>query len=192
MPITQDGLITGGRVTDSGGFLISPAYRKSHKMKTLDKMFVFLGLGLLIAGVMTLVNPAYITVTAETGYTPQNTRISSATFDFIMGFYNIFVGFLGRWVSYKKRKKVVLSSFLILVFALFINYNPIFDPTSLKYEEWAKERYGITQIDKSTRENELLAYKIGDEEKIAEVRKTDGKTFLYDPATDVELPRAGK
>lgn len=192
MPITKDGLITGGRVTNSGGFFTSREYRKANKMKMLDKAFVFFGVGMIASGFIILLGPSHIVVTAATGFTDNNSRFSTSTFNFILGFYDIFIGFLAQWVTLKHRKRIILGSFFVLAFAIFISFNSIFDPPSLKYDEWAKERYGITQIEKSTSENDLVPYKVGEEEKIAEVRHTEGKTFLYNPDTDTELPQLGK
>jgi len=191
MSITNDGLISGGKVSNTGGFFLSKEVRKSKKLSLFHIIIFCIGVFLLITATMSLILPTYTTVTADTGYSDNNDRISGAVVNYILGFYNIYFGISSKFVTPKVHKVATWSWLPVLIGVILLTINPVLDRPSMTYDEWTKERYGIAGIEKKLEDGARIVYPGADGEKVAKIKKTDSQYFLYDVETDKELPRKG-
>lgn len=191
MSITQDGLISGGKVINTGGFFLSKEARKSRRLSTWEIIILCIGTLLVVMATVSLFLPYAGTVTAETGYSNDNDRISTAVVNYLLGFYNIYYALSTKNVTQKYRKIIGKAWVPILLGVIVLAFNPFLDPQSMKYEDWTKERYGIVGIEKNLEDGARIVYPAEGGEKVAKVKKIDQLYFLYDVETDKELPRKG-
>lgn len=189
MAITEKGFITGGQVATSNGFFTSKQFRKKVKTRWFDKMIICLGLVLLGTSIVTLFMPGYVTVTADTGFTHNSDRYSTFTFNFILGFYNIYSGLSSKFITAKWRRKLSLPNLGVILAAFTLIFFPYLDPKSQSWDEWTEARYGVTVQDENLEDGATVVYNKGDAKEIATVKKIDSQYWLYEFDSDKELPR---
>lgn len=189
MPINSKGYITGGRVSSSGKFFTSKEYRKNFKMSFFDKVIFFVGVALLVNVVAFKAWDFPYNVTPETGFTFSQSYFSSLVFDLILGFYNVALGLRSKFLIPKFHKRLLLASIACVLVGLAISVFSLLDGPVLKFEDWAKTRYGVTEVSKDVLyDGRFVSYQVDSEYDVAKIVEKDGLYYLYNPNDNKELP----
>jgi hypothetical protein len=191
MSITQDGFIAGGKVSDGRGIFRSKESIKARKITWMGKVCLVLGVLLVTMATITLLSNSYIVVTPDTGFSDHTNRISSSVANYILGFYNIYAGLSAKLINRHASKNMSRLWIPLAAFAILLSFNPVIDPHSMKFEEWTKTRYGVTGVERNISENAPVVYPTAEGEKAGMMKKIDNQYFIYDSASDKEIPRAG-